>query len=381
MAISQFDAPAGLTEDLTTPQLQAAWSRAISKMMNDGKAFTELYLQGAPSQFYNELLDLKNEGDRVELPILWQGFPKSVERAHGEGTNVTWRTAEGDPNNPHSQALARQRFQDEYLEWHVTRDLTSHKITRIEFTCEGPEYWEFLALNAPDTLVQRYQEYISTSILKADLFLGNRYNPLNKWNSDLGAMHLTQGANTLGAEVNIAAAATILRKDNNQPVTDANALIQCAGYGVASRASDPHIGDEVNKLAWQGYSVTLRNPIGLYMDKLDVAGFNKPEGTPVGNYFRVLRGTPGMTLRAVYEVPPGELSGGQPFVVGDIKIGGANINFGGQVAKHITMKLIGVAVEKGRITSPQFACGDPAPSVHFLAAPIIGTATFPSRTK
>ena len=381
MSIVKFDAPAGLTEDLTTPELQLEWSRVISKMLNDGKAFTELFLQGAPSQFYNELLDNKDEADRVELPILWQGFPKSVERAHGEGTLASFKAAEGDFLTPHTQALARQQRQDEYLEWHVTRDPATQKITRVEFTCEGPEYWEFLALNAPDILLERYRTYISPNVQKTDLFVGNQYNPLNIWNSEKGAMHLTQGANTLNAEINIAAAATILRIKNNQLLTDANALIQCAGYGVASRASDPHIGDQVNQLARQGYSITLRNPIGLYIDKLDIAGFKKPDGTLVGNYFRILRGTPGQALRAVYEVPATEQSGGQPFVVGDIKIDGTNINFGGQIAKHITMKLTGVAVEKGKINSAAFGCGEAPQPPHFLAAPLVGPASFLSRIR
>jgi hypothetical protein len=42
--------------------------------------------------------------------------------------------------------------------------------------------------------------------------------------------------------------------------------------------------------------------------------------------------------------------------VSDIAIGGVKVAFGGQIAKHISIKLTGVAVEKGKINNPMFAC-------------------------
>ena len=369
MALSQFDPPAKLAEDLTTTQLKKAWSDFISSLLQDGKAFDRQFLHNAPVQFYNEVLDAKDEGDRAELPIFWQGFPRIVEVQHGEGTTASFTTAES------------RQTQDEYLEWHVTRDSTTTKITRIEFTCESPEYWNFLATQNADLVVARYQKYVSPDVKKADLFLaGGKYNPRNKWNSSMGAMHLTQVNNTLGAEVNIAAAATILRKDSSgKPITEAVALIKCAKYGEKDRASDPHIGSEVNRLARDGYSITLRNPIGLYIDSIDVTGITKPDGAAISpKYFQAVRGGSGETLRAVFQVPPGEVAGGQGLTVSDLTIGGRKIQFGGQVAKRIKMKLTGVAVEKGKIGSPLFACGAPAPSP-FASA--VTMKAFPSRAK
>lgn len=48
---------------------------------------------------------------------------------------------------------APQRLQDEYCEWSVDRNAEG-KITRISVTCEGPEYWAYLAATQPDTVVQ-----------------------------------------------------------------------------------------------------------------------------------------------------------------------------------------------------------------------------------
>lgn len=53
--------------------------------------------------------------------------------------------------------------QDEYCEWSVTKN-DSGKITRVTFTCEGPEYWEYLARTQPETLLQVSLAMISNSM-------------------------------------------------------------------------------------------------------------------------------------------------------------------------------------------------------------------------
>jgi hypothetical protein len=91
-------------------------------------------------------------------------------------------------------------------------------------------------------------------------------------------------------------------------------------------------------LARKGLSVTAREPIGLYMVAWDDTGFTKPDGSPVGNYWRVVRGVPGQALRLEYEVPASE-----GFLVGDIRIGGRPIRYGGHLAEHITVMIGGLA--------------------------------------
>jgi hypothetical protein len=368
--LTRFDPPAGI-DDLDTEHLRNAWSGQVSSMINSNKAGLQASLGGSPPQFFNELSDPRDIADRVEQEIIWQGFPRLIEKQFGENTTAAFKHAED--NTP--GAAARKASQDEYLEWHVTRDKApARNIVRVEFTCEGPEYWHFLAQNAPDKVLDLYRKHVSPSVVKSNLFTpAGAYKPLNKWNTGKGIMHLIQPNNTLGAEVNIGAFATIKRKHpDGSPITDADELIRCAQYGVSGRASDPHIGDIVNGLARQGYSVTIKNPIGLYIHNIDLAGFKKPDGTPVTPaYFKITRGSPGQGLRAIFEVPAGETSGGHPFTVSDITIGGVKIAFGGQIAKRISIKLTGVAVEKGKIDNPMFSCT----GAHLLAvAAAAGTA-------
>jgi hypothetical protein len=211
-----------------------------------------------------------------------------------------------------------------------------------------------------------YRQFISPQVQMSDLFVNGSYNPFNKWNTTQGAMHLTHPANTLGAEINIAAQATILRGTPGDLITDQDELICCAGFGVPNRASDPTIGGSVNAVARQGGSLTLLNPVGLYIDNLNTVGWTTPDGSPAANYWSIVRGTQGMGLRAVLEVPPNK-----GFTVSDIKIGGEPIKFGGQVAEQITMKLVGVASRIGQShNNPRGCLLQPPPGCPDLASPL-----------
>jgi len=201
----------------------------------------------------------------------------------------------------------------------------------------------------------------------SDLFKNGVYNSRNMWNTTNGAVHLTHGANTLEAEINIAAQATVLRARQGQPLTDPDALICCAGYGVPGRASDPRIGGDVNALARLGASITLANTVGLYSDSLNTTGWVTPDGTLASSFWTIVRGAAGSGLRGVFQVPASK-----GYTVSDIKIGGVPIQFGGQIAEHILMKLTGVACRIGAshntprncIATPPDGCSGHA---HFMA--------------
>ncbi|MBJ8205792.1 hypothetical protein JDS91_31900 [Bacillus cereus] len=64
-----------------------------------------------------------------------------------------------------------------------------------------------------------------------------------------------------------------------------------------------------------------------------------------------MRGQKGQVLRAVYEVPASA-----NFKVGDMTIDGRPIEFGGQIAESITMKLTGVASKHHSIQNPLLTC-------------------------
>ena len=152
----------------------------------------------------------------------------------------------------------------------------------------------------------------------------------------------------------LGADATVLRTSgrDGRIVSDPDALICCAQYGGLNRCSDPTIGASVNELAALGFAITLRNPVGLYMDHLNLTGWAGPSGEPVDPaWFRIVRGQPGLIERAVFEVP--ERAG---FRVSDVTIGGVPISVGGQLSEHMTVKLVGLASTPGKFSNKPAGC-------------------------
>jgi hypothetical protein len=340
-ALARFDAP-GLLRDLDDAGLQA-WSDFISEQFDEARERQDPRLTnyGPRHQFFNPLKQ-PVDNDAAEKDITWTAFPRIV-KIGSTSDRQRWRTADSSRDT-----------QDEYCEWSLTRDPQTDKIVRITFTSEGPEYWYFLASSNPQKVVELYKQHISPNVQSSDLFIQGKYNPRNKWNNSTanGAMHLIQRNNTLTAEIELAAGASIVRRKNGQLVTDQQELIECGAYGAPERNSDPHIGALVNELARQKADVSLANPVGLCIAGLSVAGWQTPDGSNPLDYWTITRGTSDKALRAVYEVPAGK-----NFVVGDIKIGGRNVEFGAQIADFVTIKLTGLATRFGKSTvAPMDGC-------------------------
>jgi hypothetical protein len=340
--LERFDPP-GFLEDFNDEQ-RARWSEIISDQFDAG-------VQGRPDefdfdapreQFYNPT-QVETGPDAQSLDISWVGFPRNVEV-----TSVSdlqrWRKAE-----------TSRTLQDEYCEWSVERDPDSGKITRVSFTCEGPEYWRFLAETTPEVALDLYRRFVNPQVELGDLFLSNgQYNPLNRWNASTveGAMHLIQQSNTLGAEIELAAGSSVVREIDGMVLTGDRELIECGKYGGVERHSDPHIGGQVNSLTRQKADVTLANPVGLYFDDLSTADWETPDGSDPKSFWTYVRGTEEKPVRAVYEVPPE-----QGFVVSDITISGRPIAFGAQIADFVRIKLTGVATRFGQSTvAPMTGC-------------------------
>ena len=354
MKYTRLDPPAFLNE-FTSEDQRKDWSNIVSGFFDDGVGFNRKF-SGVTSQFYHPM---KTETDEpFEEPVIdWPGFPKLVKDEFPTNPEAAWRKAETGPN-------ARKQFMDEYLEWHVIRN-AQDKITRVSFTCETTQYYRFLAESDPDKLLQIYKDLVapafSSKVKIGDLISGGVYRPENKWNTSHGAIHLIQPNNNLFAEVMIAAQACILRcEDDGTPISDSDALIKCAGFGEPGRSSDPRIGAIVNLKASEGFSISLRNPVALYMTQWDSTGFKNPDGSPAGNYWTLRRGKPAaspgdpaMGLHLVYEVPPGK-----GFVIGDMKIGSKTIKFGGQLAEHINVGLFGLICREGGLNNPRFRCNE-----------------------
>ena len=286
---------------------------------------------------------------------------------------------------------------DEYCEWAITYDgnTRSGDMTSIMFTCENPGYWLSLWQLDPDRVVALYQEFIDPAVTLDDLVLrypegypnaGDpvidpttgqpAYDPTNLWNggpgfagasqpavgtmrtpgTSGGAMHLSSPPNTLGAEIYLAAAATIQRSAANS--TDPQALICCAEYGQNFRNSDPHIGALGNRVAEKSmYSLT--DPVGLYMQTPNFSLWETPAEFKPEDCWNVTRGEIGSgngtdsILHAVVEIPQ-EYAG--KYTLNDLKINGAPLRWAGQIADTFQIALRVTPKSPDGATNPKLPC-------------------------
>jgi phosphatidylserine/phosphatidylglycerophosphate/cardiolipin synthase-like enzyme len=359
--VNRFDPP-GFLNDLSDAQKEQ-WSQIVANWLDRAREGRPDRNDGPRGQFFNPLTNPPADNAQVAV-ISWNAFPRQV-RSSSLSDRQRWRRADSDRN-----------LQDEYCEWSVTRDPITRKITRVTFTCEGPEYWDVLAALNPDKVLDLYREFVSATIIREDLFEIGQYNPFNRFNNSTtyGAMHLIQPANTLSAEIELGAAATIRRIHNGTELTGAQELILCSRYGEPGRNSDPFIGEQVNALARQKADITINNPVGLYLHEFNPVGWTTPDGEDPRKFWKFVRGKDNHFVRAVFEAPAG-----QGYVVGDIKSAGKTIDFGAQIADFITIKLEGLATRIGQSTVAPFqGCHDAAqPPAAVGGAPPSGIAVLP----
>lgn len=293
---------------------------------------------------------------------------------------------------------------DEYCEFSVVRD-ASNKITRVDFTCENPEYYQTLWRISPQKVADVYTaalnagapqaNWITVTVEDLQLVDPNTnqpvidpqtgkpgYNPLNKWNygtvavrgsSDAmgGAMHLTATPNTLQTEIGLGAGATVQRTQGN---TDPQALICCGQYGQNYRNSDPHIGQTINLAVGAGLNISLADPPGLYIQMPSFAQYELPadpklpQGARASDCWQIVRGFETLTdpitngpfpgsfiLHAAFQIPQSWIEAGVSFTVGDIKIAGQPIQYGSQIAATLEIALFGRPIPPVNAT-PGMAC-------------------------
>jgi len=348
---SIFNPPGNNPDFAGDAGLAGAWNSNMSKLFDGTIGSVTSYLNqhgGGACQFYNPVSQGRADPDLpvAATDIPWNGFPKR-HGSPGPGQPPQYAAAEAPIT------AGQNRDQDEYLEWFVNRK--NGKIVSVHFTCEAYDYFQFLGKAAPQKVLALYQSFVSPQVQMADLFQGSEYDVLNKWNTELGAMHLTHPANNLFAEVFLAGSATVRRSQHGSEITQAIPLCKCGAFGASTRNSDPAIGAAVNGLCRDGRHVTLADPVGLYMGNFNGAGLTV-NGQPAGGFFKVVRGAFPTALRAVYELPP-ELAA-QGLTVSDVRIGGAAVQFGGQLAERITMHIAGIASVATDIrNTPVSVCG------------------------
>ncbi|MFT3909321.1 MAG: hypothetical protein QM737_07855 [Ferruginibacter sp.] len=387
-------------------QLVTLWNRNLN-------TFTQQGMTGGPwnttnaspiTNYFNPLATPIPEGTPT-VAIQWTVFPNRVNYYCGNagisqqniysladtGYETDKQTSFPQITNPCTQAASPygpygpRGWQDEYCEWSITYD-DDGNITRIDFTCESPEYWNSLWMIDPQQVLQIYQDTLGKpQIQLSDLYLtdannnpiidpstGNPiYNPLNKWNCGTlstatqgGAMHLTSTPNTIQTDICLANAATILRTSGN---SDPNALLCCAQYGQPMRNSDPHIGQSVNKDVATGLTISLCNPPGLYMLLPDFSKYTFPAGTTSSDYYTIVRGNETLTdqygnqlpgnfiLHAVFQAPPG-------FTIQQVLINKNGqdfpITWAGQIAETINNQIVAYGITAPAPT-PMACVGNP----------------------
>src|SRR5258706_3869787 len=316
--VSRFSPPAYLADFHGIPGQFDQWHQAISGWFDGATKSEPPTVLAANSgskgivQFFNPAT-YDPGGPLVEQAIVWNAFPKELLRHFGRERALVesdrlWALSRYSPRWT-GPALDRNfyRPQNEYCEWHVIRDPDTSKIQKVTFTSEPPEYWQalfggvlqtdygdFPFTGDRDVVLRLYRQFVSPAVQLQDLVAAEDvatadgkvvfvkkgdYNPYNKWNTTHGIMHLCAPPNSLTAEIQLGADATVLRGDQyGHLLVEPDALICCTGYGGPDRNSDPTIGGAVNALARTGAMVTLRNPVGLYIDHIDLAGWAAPDG-------------------------------------------------------------------------------------------------------
>ncbi len=355
-------------EEQLAQQLRSRWNEDVNRL-------TERILQNEPWNFTNQpaLTDYYNPrttevpSGAAVVPITWTAYPNRIKYEFpGAGQRKHWEYADNGVPDPNYEPKGPRGWQDEYAEWSVTRNAQG-QITKVSFTSETREYWYALWDVAPNIVLRLYKQLISEQVKLEDLYLrdasGNpiidpqtgrpAYNELNEWNNKstnglahlIGTFNSQQGAMFLGAQ------STIVRADEQgNPITDASQLVNWGLHGTPNRNSDPFISARVNDLVRSGVRVTLKNPVGIYLQEPNFGTyelpFDAPDGAKPSDYWKVIRGRKrqageayDLILHAVYEVPA-ELG----FTVSDISINGFPIEYGAQIAEILQVAVIGEGI-------------------------------------
>jgi hypothetical protein len=360
MATFRYSPPAEQNDFVGNPkedELLQQWSDTIGAYFNQEIDNLQSLLTQEPL-FFSELnRSLADSVPTAAVP--WNGFPRNIGlRVNNDRTKqfplaeTREKTVVGYTDSTLSQEILQPyRQQDEYLEWVAIKK--GGQVVKYAFTSEGPEYWEFLAAADRTKVLALYQEFTGRDVAWAELawerdvwgqdrsgtsvriYEAGSYNPYNTVNVEECAAHLTHPANTLGAEIDLAAKATVQRADRSSNlVSERRRLACCSDFGDPNRNSDPQIGATVNQSVRGGISLTLANPVGLYIQSFDLNRIADKNGDPLADWWKILRGKDGRVLRAEFGPPANS-----PLTLADVLVGNEPLTTGGQLAELITMVL------------------------------------------
>lgn len=106
---------------------------ALEELQKWGRSFQDL-------KFYNPSLTNRT-ANAIPASVFWKALPTSFDEMFGDDTERLFEYLD----NPQifSTEYPKTRIQDEYCEWSIKRN-EAGKITKIIFTSEPPEFYQFL---------------------------------------------------------------------------------------------------------------------------------------------------------------------------------------------------------------------------------------------
>lgn len=212
-----------------------------------------------------EAFDEAAEQDAIREDVLtWSAFPRAA--------------------NVGAAAIDTDRFQrqDEYVEWFTERD-TGGRVKRVTFTTEFAEYFEVLAAVGTESIIAEVKMVTGENSVNASDIFGDGFNAdaatssgraarlrematRNIWNNaERSILFLTHPSSTLSALLNLLAACGV-PKPTLQPNEVCDAV---SGACVSARNSDPSICAIVQQLTRAKRGVTLADPAGVTIERLD----------------------------------------------------------------------------------------------------------------
>ncbi len=312
--LAQFDTPAFLKDVPDGSPFYKNWSAFISGLTGNTKKG-----DGGGAYYNPAKVDVTITAEKL---MTWMGFPRQLMLSGSGNGDRTGAFIAADAD------VKKRMPQIEYFEWKVDRK--NDMITKVSFVTETSDYYEQLWDVDRAAVLSLYQKLVSPAVVEADLHKNGVYNKFNKWNTTEGIVHYIHPANSFNAAIGLS------RDSVKSPAPFSDNYEAKPGLAGQVTSADPRISFDTHMRIRKGFYVSLKNPVGLYIAGWENSGITNPDGSPAGNYWRIVRGVPGMVLRLEYEVPAS-----LGFVVGDLKIGGRRIKYGGQLAEHITVTLAG----------------------------------------
>lgn len=314
------------------------------------------------------------------LPIDWSGYPIRIRQCLESDLKTDKLLDWVLKGNPLGRTIGSH---EEYLEWRVLRN-RENKIVRIEMTTESREYWKVLAKHHPTKTLRilgRFagefeanpqEVYGLRNIFNSSpqeredgfikmMFLNSSTNePLSPYNNGEKAIaFMAKPVNTISAAIQLAAwaAKPYVKMIDGQriPLTGREAINFTDQAAQDCRDSDPTIVGTVINLASSKRKISLNDPVGLYISNVNHKRLLLPDQSDSipADWIDLQRGSrptmeggQEMSQRLVMEVPS-EMG----FVLGDIIDAdtGRSIEYGGQIAKLVTIALYGRATSENSV--------------------------------